>query len=160
MKKLKFLILIPFIFSFAPSVNSEAYVKVKTSSGYSTKFKVKGDHLSTSTRCSSEPSSDIDRKKKKDGGSGKKDCNTKITPIGKDSGWTTLDAGHTHTFSLDTLGLEVGDPYTIEWVAIGAVAGPKKGYCGARSMTRGKGDTTNTYFMQNDVNSADCSTRR
>ena len=158
MKKLKFLILIPFIFSFAPSVNSEAYVKVKTSSGYSTKFKVKGDHLSTSTRC--QPSSDIDRKKKKDGGSGKKDCNTTITPIGKDSGWTTLDAGHTHTFSLDTLGLEVGDPYTIEWVAIGAVAGPKKGYCGARSMTRGKGDTTNTYFMQNDVNSADCSTRR
>ena len=158
MKKLKFLILIPFIFSFAPSVNSEAYVKVKTSSGYPTKFKVKGDHLSTSTRC--QPSSDIDRKKKKDGGSGKKDCNTKITPIGKDSGWTTLDAGHTHTFSLDTLGLEVGDPYTIEWVAIGAVAGPKKGYCGARSMTRGKGDTTNTYFMQNDVNSADCSTRR
>ena len=158
MKKLKFLILIPFIFSFAPSVNSEAYVKVKTSSGYSTKFKVKGDHLSTSTRW--QPSSDIDRKKKKDGGSGKKDCNTTITPIGKDSGWTTLDAGHTHTFSLDTLGLEVGAPYTIEWVAIGAVAGPKKGYCGARSMTRGKGDTTNTYFMQNDVNSADCSTRR
>ena len=158
MKKLKFLILIPFIFSFAPSVNSEAYVKVKTSSGYSTKFKVKGDHLSTSTRC--QPSSDIDRKKKKDGGSGKKDCNTTITPIGKDSGWTTLDAGHTHTFSLDTLGLEVGDPYTIEWVAIGAVAGPKKGYCGARSITRSKGNTTNTYYMQNDVNSADCSTTR
>ena len=156
MKKLKFLILIPFIFTFAPSVNSEAYVKVKSGQSYSVKFKVKGDHLSTSKSCK-EVSSDIDRKKKKDGGSGKKDCNTKITPIGKDSGWTTyLSARSTHTFSLDTIGIEVGDPYTIQWDAY--LGG--KGYCGARSMTRRKGDTTNTYYMQNVVTEADCSTTR
>jgi hypothetical protein len=154
--KLKFLILIPFIFTFTPSVNSEAYVKVKTSPGYTTKFKVKGDHLSTSKVCS-EASSDIDRKKKKDGGSGKKDCKT-ITKVTKsiDSGWTTLSAGATHTYSLDTLGIEVGDPYSIQW---DAKLGPK-GNCGARSMTRRKGDTTNTYYMQNDVSQADCSTTR
>ena len=156
MKKLKFLILIPFIFTFIPSVNSEAYVKVKTSPVYTTKFKVKGDHLSTSKVCS-EASSDVDRKKKKDGGSGKKDCKT-ITKVTKsiDSGWTTLSAGATHTYSLDTLGIEVGDPYSIQW---DAKAGPK-GYCGARSMTRSKGNTTNTYYMQNVVGSADCSTTR
>ena len=159
MKKLKFLILIPFIFTFVPSVNSEGYVKIENKAGYTAKFKLKGDHISTSKKCS-EVSSDIDRKKKKDGGSGKKDCNTKTNVKGIETGWTTLDSGHSNTYSLDTLGIEVGDPYTIEWVAIGAVAGPKKGYCGARSMTRSKGNTTNTYYMQNDVNSADCSTTR
>ena len=155
MKKLKFLILIPFIFTFAPSVNSEAYVKVKTAAGYSTKFKLKGDHISTSKKCN-EVSSDIDRKKKKDGGSGKKDCNTVTKIVGKDSGWTILNAGASHTYSLDTLGIEVGDPYSIEW---DAYAGPK-GYCGAKSMTRSKGNTTNTYYMQNRSIDADCSTTR
>tara|TARA_B100001093_G_scaffold176099_1_gene168892 strand:- start:144 stop:647 length:504 start_codon:yes stop_codon:yes gene_type:complete len=166
MKKFKIIVFIAFFTCFIPTVKSERYINIGTNEKYGAKFKITGRHTetNTNTNCSNsdsrgggQPSRGGDQDPGPGGGSRNQNCTTTTTnsTTSPSSDWTAYFEA-SHEFDLDSIGIDEGDTYTVNY----EIESGGSGHCGSENMTRGADETTDYYTMQGTVNNASCGSGR